>query len=85
MNITALKVLERFRQKYPNLRVLSIVDYDQNHYVVEAVDKKNKVDYNDPFYGVHKVTGQISYFTPAFDPEKFIEACEKRTLYRSGG
>ena len=73
-----------FKKKHPNLTVTMVIDYDKDHYVVEALKDSTKVDYSDPFYGVNKHTGQVSYFTPAFDLDAFTDALENKVIWING-
>ena len=70
-----------FRKKFPKLTVTRCIDYDKEHYVVEALENVNVPNYNSPYYGVDKRTGKITGFIPAFDIEGFNEAVVKRTVY----
>lgn len=59
--------------KYPKLIITKIVDYDDDHYVIEAVKSLEEPDYNLPYYGVDKNTGEITSFSPGEDLDYFFE------------
>ena len=79
MSVT--KAIKSFLAKFPKLTVVRCVDYDNEHYVIEAVKDVNAVDYNDPFYAVDKRNGEVTLFVPGLDLDAFFEAVENRTLY----
>ena len=62
----------KLKEKYPQKKIIAGGDYDEDHYVIEAVDTdKDPSDQVDPYFGVDKKTGEISNFMPD-DLEKFI-------------
>ena len=75
------KIIEHFNDQFPKLMVTRVIDYDNQHYVVEAVRNVNVADYNSPYYGVDKKSGKITSFIPSIDLDAFFEAMEKHTLY----
>lgn len=81
MNDNARKALDSFKRANPKLTVTMLIDYDRDHYVVEAVKDLNVMEF-DPFYGIDKRTHAITGFTPAADIEEFYKALRERTLYR---
>ena len=76
------RALEAFKKKYPELTVTLFIDYDQEHFVVEAVKDFNAVDYSDPFYGIDKRSLQVSCFSPAYDADRFLNAIKYKTIFR---
>jgi hypothetical protein len=70
-----------FNAKFPNLTITRCVDYDQFHFVIEAVENVNVANYNDPYYSVDKRSGKITSFIPTLDLDAFFEAVENRTVY----
>lgn len=75
------QAIKTFSAKFPKLTVVRCVDYDNEHYVIEAVKDVNGVDYNDPFYAVDKRNGTVTSFIPGLDLDTFFEAVENRTVY----
>lgn len=63
---------KKFSEKFPELTITKIVDYDNNHFVVCAVrDVDNAFEELDPFYAIDKNNGEVSYFSPAGDLKHF--------------
>lgn len=82
--ITSERVIQHFKRQFPKLVVTRVIDYDTIHYVVEAVRDLKVPDYNCPYYGVDKRTGEITSFIPTFDLDEFFNALETRTIYSTG-
>lgn len=70
-----------FSKKHPNLTITRCIDYDEDHYVLEAVKNLNAENYGDTFFGVDKNSGEITGFLPALEIDYFFEALESRTVY----
>lgn len=81
MTNTSEKIISSFRKKHSDLNVMMIVDYDDEHYVLEAIKDKSAIDYSDPYYGINKHTGAITHFSPAGDLEKFNNALKNKMIY----
>lgn len=75
------EAMNRFKIKFKNLTITKCIDYNDDYYVVEAVEDLQLTDYNCPYYGIRKRDGQISAFIPTFDLDAFFEAVYNRTLY----
>lgn len=75
------QAMNEFIKHSPDLTILRCIDYDSEHYVIEAVKDPNVTDYNSPYYGVDKNTGAISSFIPTFDLPAFFDAVRNRTVY----
>lgn len=71
-------VIAKFNSAIPESKVVRVVDYDKEHYLVEAMNGQNGA-----FYGIDKWTDMVTLFIPSLEIEKFFEAIEKRTLYCS--
>lgn len=58
-------------------QVLAVKDYDAQHYVVEALPKKNKLPHGaQTTFGVDKATGQVTAFhlQPGSTLERYLSA-----------
>lgn len=77
--MTPQEAYAAFNKKYSKLTVTECIDYDKDHYVFVAVENPNEVDYGDPYYGVNKRNGEVSYFAPD-DIEEWLDACEERSV-----
>lgn len=75
------RIIQHFKKQFPKLIVTRVIDYDSDHYVLEAVNDLNATDYNCPYYGVNKRTGKITSFIPTFDLDTFFYAVDNRTIY----
>lgn len=75
------QAIKIFEERFPKIKVLKCIDYDNNHYILEAVENPDIVDYNLPYYAIDKVSGKITSFIPTFDLDSFFNAVENRTLY----
>lgn len=75
--------IKRFKSQFPELIVLRCIDYDDKHFVIEAVENLDITDYNDPYYGVDKDTGEVTGFIPSLDLDAFFDAVEERTVFTS--
>ena len=64
------------KTKYPERTVTGVYDYDNEHYIVEAVENVKEVDYDAPYYGVAKSDGKVTCFSPGEDFEKFFKALD---------
>ena len=71
--ITLEQAKELLIKKYPKLQITKAVDYDDEHYVIEAVEDLEKTDYNSPYYGVDKNTGEVTSFSPGADLDYFFD------------
>ena len=74
----AIKV---FKREFPELTITRVLDYDRKHFVIEAVKDLDIADYNCPYYGLDKHSGEITSFIPTFDLDEFFDAIENRTVY----
>lgn len=70
-----------FNKRLPTLVVTRCIDYDETHFVIEAVESLDTANYNSPYYGVDKRTGKVTSFIPSLDLDAFFEAVEDRTVY----
>ena len=80
--ISSNESIKLFKSKNPNLTVTRCMDYDKNHYVVEAVENIDSSEPNGSFYGIDKRNGKITGFIPALDLDEFFDAIDNRTIYR---
>lgn len=72
--MTPQEAYKLFIKKHGNLTVTECIDYGK-YYVFVAVEDPEKVDISDPYYAVDKKTGEVGYFSPAGDIEKWVAAC----------
>lgn len=75
----ALIVLEHNR---PDLKVGTMWDYDENHYLIYVIEKgfENKVNYNDPYYLVSKSSPFVERVSSMEDFDKFSRAINSEPL-----
>jgi len=78
--ISAKQAAQQVKKAYPKLTVTMVLDYDDKHFVVEAVESTKETDYNAPYYGVEKSSGKVTCFTPAEDFDKFFDALDNREV-----
>lgn len=78
--MTSAEAYSLFVSKKHNLTVTSMVDYNQQYFVVCAVEDVNKADYNAPYYAIDKNTGKIVLFTPGEDFDSFFDAVDNRSI-----
>lgn len=71
-----------FNQKKSGLVISAIYQLTKTEYIVEAKENAVAEDYNDPFYKVDVATGKVTNYLPIEELDRFIEAVEKRTIYR---
>ena len=76
----AIKV---FSSKFPDLIVTRCIDYDEQHFVIEAIKDFIRSDYNSPYYAVGKNDKRITGFIPSLDLDEFFNAIENRTVYQN--
>lgn len=76
------EAIKIFSTKFPELTVTKCFDYDDQHFVVEAVKDTSKPDYNSPYYAIGKKDKRITGFIPSLDLDSFFDAIEKRTVYQ---
>lgn len=72
--ITVTEATNIFSKKNPTLTITKAVDYDENYYLIEAMEHPNKPNYGDPYFGVSKKDGSIFNYSPAGDLMKFTKA-----------
>lgn len=78
--MTPKEALACFKKKHPDLVFKQMLDYDERYYVIEALPPGEKTSFNDPYYGVEKATGVVSYYSPGGEFEKFFDALENRRI-----
>ena len=78
------KFIAAFESANKNLTVTTVVDYDNNSFLVEAMEDLDNPDKNDPWYRVNKKTGKTTPFSPMFEMDKFFDAIENRRVYSYG-
>lgn len=79
--MTSQEAMAILHKQLPNLVITRCIDYNERHFVIEAVENLDRPNYNNPFYGVDKNTGKITGFKPNFNLDAFFEAVAKRTVY----
>lgn len=75
-------VIAEFKKIYPKLTITLIVNYSVGYFIIEAVEDPSHNTSYDSLYAVNKKNGRITSFTPAENPDAWVDAVEKRTLYR---
>lgn len=81
MNNEADRAIKLFKKNNPGLTVTTVLDYDNNHYVVEAMKNTNKKDVNGSLYSVDKRTGATAAFSPVLDLKRFRDASMHRMIF----
>lgn len=69
--LTSEKAIQRFKAVYPKLNPISLIDYNNSHFVVTT---------HMGMYGVDKRTGTVGYFSPMSDLKKYSDAVRNRTI-----
>lgn len=77
--MTAKEAYKILNKKFPDLNVISILDYDDNNYAFSGYIG-NKIGPESQNYLVNKRTGSIKYFLPMEDIEKFSDAIDNRSI-----
>lgn len=75
--MTIKEALNKFNKKHPELKVESAYQLKSNgkrYFLICAPEFED--DYNDPFYAVDQVTGQVSNYIPTADFDNFNIAME---------
>lgn len=75
--------ISTFTKKFPTLVVTRCIDYDERHFVIEAVENVDVPNYINPYYGVDKDTGKVTGFIPTLDLDAFFDAVSKHTVFAS--
>lgn len=78
--ITAKQAFDALVSYNPKLTITSCVDYDKEHYVFSATENPDVADYNAPYFGVNKNTGEVTSFTPGEDFDAFFDAVDNRSI-----
>lgn len=78
------EIVNIFSQNKSDLTITGIYGLTETEYIVEAVEDTNEENFNDPFYKVDITTKIVSNYLPMTELDRFIEAVEKRTLYKLG-
>lgn len=76
-------IISAFYRLHKNEIVKQIFDYDEKHYIIEAVPKGGGINYNGGFYSFDKVSGEIAAFTPVYDLQRFFFAMSNQNIWRS--
>lgn len=83
--MNAKEAVMNFVDKRPNLIIMKAAVYDNDLYIFEAVEDPDKPDYNSPYYLMDKNTGEIAWFSPTVDLEKFHKAFRDNQISITGG
>ena len=78
--ISAMEAADLLKKKHPNLTIATCALYDKETYLFEAVENKEDVDYNDPFYLVNRKTRTIRKFSPFENLQKYLKAIRQNTI-----
>lgn len=76
--ISSSEAMAAVKKKYPAREVVQIIDYDSDWWIVAAVENKNKMDFDSPYYAVDKDTMEIRSYSPIDDLENFTDAIQNR-------
>lgn len=74
--ITAQQAARQLKKIHPERTITMCLDYDNKHYIFEALIDPKKTDYDAPFYAVDKSSGKVTCFSPAEDLDKFFDALD---------
>lgn len=86
-SVVAMRIKNLFKEKYPELEILRVIDYrEKNIYVIRAVPKKHFEDRNkwlDGTYSVDMKTFKIGGFQPmSNDPKTFFSIPKNRVIFQ---
>lgn len=70
--MTIKEALNIFSKKYPDKKIVASGNYDNDWFLIEAIDPSGGDDQIDPYYGVSKKDGSVSNYCPD-DLEKMID------------
>lgn len=74
------QAMNSLKKKYPKRQVTQAIDYDKTWFLFLAVEDPNKIDYDSPYYAVHKQTGKVCSYNPVDELEKFTDAIDNRQI-----
>lgn len=83
--IRADEAVALFEKKMPSRKVIAAAGFDSTHYLFEAPESENEVDYNDPYFLMDKNTGEISGYLPTNELAKFHAAFRDNSIALDGG
>lgn len=69
--MTIKEAIEVFTKKLPDLDIKSVHSYDENRFMIIALEKNRKEDMNSPFYVVDKRNKNIYSITPMTNIDSF--------------
>lgn len=72
--MTPKEAAEVFTKKLPDLDIKSVHLYDENRFMIVALEKNRKEDMNSPFYVVDKRNKNIYSITPMTNIDSFNHA-----------
>lgn len=72
----AIRIL---RRKYPQRRPTQFIDYDNDWFLIAAVEG-NSMDFDSPYFAINKQSGVIKTYSPIDDLEKFTDAIQNRAV-----
>lgn len=75
-------IIKDFVMLIPNLKVIQIINYDDNNYLICAVKDINNVDNAlDPYYIMDKNGNNAYPFAVSKNYDNFFKACRERELW----
>lgn len=77
--ISREEALKIAKKRYPKIEFVRGIDFG-DLYVFEGSNNKSEIDYDEPFFGVSKKTGEIDLFSPSYDFENFLDSMVKATF-----
>lgn len=77
--ISSIEAYKILRKEHPEVNIICAADYNDSNYVFCAESKKNRADADELFFGVNKVSGVVTFFTPT-DYEAFFDALDNRAI-----
>lgn len=78
--ISPKEAIARFSKKYEGLTITNAVDYNDDWYVLTAVESPNETSYSNPYYAVSKKDGTIASFYPAAEIAQYFKAVRERSI-----
>lgn len=78
--ISPKEAIARFSKKYEGLTITNAVDYNDDWYILTAVESPNETSYSNPYYAVSKKDGTIASFYPAAEIAQYFKAVRERSI-----
>lgn len=75
--ITAKEAYNIIKNKYSNMEIFSVIEFDSNHFLFGLKENENP---NTVYYSINKNTGVIKYFFPMENFDKFSDAIVNNSI-----